>query len=844
MKRWNRKDYKNISIFILFYLFLVLFFTRGKYYYGSNIDWQNQYWVFAEYFRNLFYQTHQLIPNFAFHLGGGQNIYNFSYYGLLNPIILISYLLPQIKMIDYIMYANIFIVIVTIILFYRWILEKGYENKVNFLITFIFECAGPLIYHSHKQIVFIDYFPFLIMGLIGIDIFIKEKKPLLLILSTFLMILTSYYYSVGGTLVFVCYATYCFLKKNDVFSKKKFLIFMTKICLSIGIGILMSSVLLLPTLAALLNGRTKSVHTSLFQISMFLPSFSATSVAYSSYSLGISAIALFAIIIGFFEKKRSIQFLSIILSILIFIPVSCYLLNGTLYLNTKAFIPFIPILTLSIAECFNQMCCNEQKLNKKIFFISAAISLIIAAIAVKNLINIVFLLDIAACIFIIYISKKWNKFWILAVFLICLSTVKCYVINSGDHLLTISDEKATFSSSNTNLINAILKKDKSFYRFMNDFNDTLTFNKIYQNNYYETGEYSSLENQGYSKLYYEVFHNSRNFSNNLVLNPTKNIFFNLYMGNKYFITNHSAPVGYQLVSSNDKESIYKNADVFPLGYVTDKLMNEKSFKKLRYPYQEEALLNYAIIKGSSKGSPSASAIEKLAVKNIVSDFQYENLNYAEDKKNYKVMVPNNGGSMNVRLNNRYNILMISFHMDEQSTTDDLSVTINGIKNTLTHKNSTYQNNNYNFCYTISASTPVEALNIVFSKGLYKISNLQVYGVNYNDISNLSKKVDPFILNRKNIKGDTLSGNITVSKNGYFVLNIPYDKGFSIRVDNKIRNYEKVNAAFIGFPIEKGTHSIMIKYEAPLRKEGMFLSAFGGIAMILITIWQYKNHSRK
>ena len=52
----------------------------------------SQHIQFADYLRSLFYDTYNLLPNFAFNLGGGENIYNISYYGLFNPIILISYL--------------------------------------------------------------------------------------------------------------------------------------------------------------------------------------------------------------------------------------------------------------------------------------------------------------------------------------------------------------------------------------------------------------------------------------------------------------------------------------------------------------------------------------------------------------------------------------------------------------------------------------------------------------------------------------------------------------------------------------------------------------------------------
>ncbi len=61
---------------------------------GSQIDWISQHTVLAEYFRQRFYSTHEFFPQFASELGGGQNIYNFAYYGLYSPLVLLSYAFP------------------------------------------------------------------------------------------------------------------------------------------------------------------------------------------------------------------------------------------------------------------------------------------------------------------------------------------------------------------------------------------------------------------------------------------------------------------------------------------------------------------------------------------------------------------------------------------------------------------------------------------------------------------------------------------------------------------------------------------------------------------------------
>ena len=65
---------------------------------GSQIDWISQHTVLAEYFRQRFYSTHEFFPQFASELGGGQNIYNFAYYGLYSPLVLLSYAFPFLSM--------------------------------------------------------------------------------------------------------------------------------------------------------------------------------------------------------------------------------------------------------------------------------------------------------------------------------------------------------------------------------------------------------------------------------------------------------------------------------------------------------------------------------------------------------------------------------------------------------------------------------------------------------------------------------------------------------------------------------------------------------------------------
>ena len=91
----NKKDVLYCLLLAICFVLFVVLITKGSYIYGSTIDWSSQHTTFPEYFRTMFYKTGDLFPDFAWNIGSGQNIYNFSYYGLLSPIVLISYIFPH-----------------------------------------------------------------------------------------------------------------------------------------------------------------------------------------------------------------------------------------------------------------------------------------------------------------------------------------------------------------------------------------------------------------------------------------------------------------------------------------------------------------------------------------------------------------------------------------------------------------------------------------------------------------------------------------------------------------------------------------------------------------------------
>ena len=97
-------------------------------------------------------------------------------------------------------------------------------------------------------------------------------------------------------------------------------------------------------------------------------------------------------------------------------------------------------------------------------------------------------------------------------------------------------------------------------------------------------------------------------------------------------------------------------------------------------------------------------------------------------------------------------------------------------------------------------------------------------LDYSLIEDIEDNLDEFKI--VSYENDTIVGNIEVTNDGYFVASISYDEGFTIKVNGEEQEYELVNKAFIGFPIQEGYYEIEITYQSPWLKEGKIVSLVG------------------
>ena len=592
-----KNDIISVLTLIIISLVIVLILVNFTNFFGSKKDWLSQHIMFPDYLRKLFYDTGDFFPNFAFNLGGGQNIYNISYYGLFNPIILISYLLPFVSMMTYIEFSMIVCLIISIILMY-YFLRRRFDSKVSFVSTLLFLTAGCFIFHLHRHIMFVDYMPFLLMALIGVDKYFDKKKISLLVISIFLMILTSYYFSVVGLVCVLLYGIYRYIedKKSEKITVKAFFKDGFKYLFIMLIPVLLSCVLLLPTLYSLLDGRT-ATNKDISLLGLLIPNFDISNTLYSAYSLGLSAIFIISLIYGIVTKKREVKVISIIFSVLLVFPIFDYIFNGGMYLNGKAFISMLPLAILLISYFLKNVFNNKSTLK-----ISIIISLIITII---NLLVFVYKNEYLCLLFVvdmlllvIIISLKFKKKMILYIYLGILSLIIVIPTNFSDIFVTKEFYDTLDYEETSSKVKQVLDNDNSFYRMSDQKVKLDKSNYIYDVDYYTGSIYSSLSNSYYKDFYNNLINNEFIYRSYGMLTGNNNIFYNFYMGNKYLLNSSNNMLGYERIF----DGIYRNEDVLPIGYSTSKIMSLDEYKSLNYFEKLDAYLNYAIVDGDYSDS--------------------------------------------------------------------------------------------------------------------------------------------------------------------------------------------------------------------------------------------------
>lgn len=814
------RKYKNEIFLSLFTLTICILFVFRNGTFGSNVDWISQHSTIPDYFRQNFYATGDLFPQFAWNIGGGQNLFNFAYYGLYNPIILVSYLLPSLKMGDYLMFASLLLLVFDVLLFYKWLEMNHFTKKICLCIACTFLLAAPMIYHSWNQIMFVDYMPFELLALIGVNRYFDSGKQSMILWGTFLMILTSFYFSIGGILAIVLYGIYLSILKNQKITLKQFLLDGLQFVFPILMAILLAAFLLVPVACSLMQARTEKASIALSK--KLIPDFNIKRYFYSPYGLGLSPFALVCLLAALFFRKHAGKewILALGLLVLCSFPVFSYLLNGGLYLRNKVFIPLLPLFCFIMACYFKRLKqTSNRSLLELIPYLLVLLLIFIFQNQLKNnpgfLIFLMVEISILVVLFLLYMLFHYEKIIMIPLILTMLVINGFLQVQSPkqlrrDHYDHVTDERYT------KLVESIPTETLLNYRMEQHGipkEDFANINRILNPYQSISSIYSSSYNEDYKEFLEKTFDIEKPFRGSIMESVSRNPIFEDLMGVRFIISTDQ-PFGYQVYKNDRELRLWQNTSTRSVCYTTKDLMSEAQYKKLKFPENQIALSQSAVVKDNTlKEQPLKGNLQKIDL-----DLPLKPVRHS------RIKLPSH---------NTGDLLFLQFEVKNLSPKEDVSITIEKTRNKLSASSHLYYNKNTVFTYVFGLDQYQKDIEIIHTSGNYQIKNVKSYLYSPKAEDEDQKNFDEAQILSKD--GSSLEAISSSGNSDYFVTSIPYDENFKAFVDDKPVQIEKVNTAFLGFKIEKGDHMVRLVYQAPGAKAGRMISL---ITLLFLTFFYF------
>lgn len=822
--------------------------------FGSEGDWFCQHAAVAEQYRQSFYDTANLFPDWL-PLGGGSNSYDFSYYGFLRPDVLISYLLPGVPMTSIISWYAILELAAGTVLCYFWMRRHVSLPLIAFSGAALYSCAS-CFYHAHRQIMFVNYMPFLILALWGIESLVKTKSIRLLTISLFLVCIHSYYFAPAALIV--CSVYFLSLLLGQTAGTGARWDHICRFAASAGLALGMASILLIPTgldlLSTVKDAGTPATLQKIFSLS---PGFAG--LLYQPYSCGLTILCLYTLLLSI--RRKSTRVLSIFLFLCLTINTFPYLLSGLLYVRYKVLIPLVPLLLLLCVKTLEALFLEREKHS----LLLGAACLAPAAFSEYSLGILADCLWMFVSFLLIILGKKFmlrktsgkplqEPFCLMQkalplCLLLCVPAV-CLSICLGqkEEYISVSDNRQEpFGQQDFSKIS--MNPDYRFECLTEPYANTNTQSVP---GIGRTSMYSSVTDSHYASFYYNTMRNPIRIRNRVALMTDANPFFSYFMGIRYILAKPDAlPLGYiPLLETEDSSVLAENPQVLPIAYTSAALMSQEEFEKLSFPYTLEALTRYTIVPNlQQSGAPTAEDFLKTSRITPVSDQEFHLETSVNDRIDAQKAVKL---TISIPKAVRTRILILSAEVVSPQK-KEVTVDINQSRNKLSGKSAPYPNHNDTFTWIVSSNDIMDDLTVTLSPGDYNLTHWKIWSMDTEDWGNHSAAPLEQKDGRESSAPRTgfhrfpdvcgsllVQGKAKLGQSGFLVTSLPYRQGYKAYVNGTETDVISINQTFAGFPLHKGTYEISIYYSPPGKIISIWISL---TSLLLFLLWELRHGAR-
>lgn len=822
-----------IPIVVLGFIYIIRCQLRGATFFIS--DSYGQYLPLFSYFKDVIDSKQSLMYSFSKGIGGSM-FGTYAYY-LASPLNFLIIFFSKSNL--YIFFAFIIILKIGLssLFMYIYVDKRKIKQPLKLIVSICYALmAYNINYYFH--VMWLDGIFLAPLLLLGIEKLIDQNKSLLYGIVLFLAILSNYY--IGFMLcIFSClyFSYYLFINYNKK-GKKYIFDRIKKFIITSFLAGMATMILILPALLELLSiSRTNISIDNKFKILEFLSKGYIASNnyenilnnSYVNWYTGI--IILLGSLLYIFNKKIPLKekIASLIIILIFFLSFKINFLNIIWhgfsvpncfnYRYSFLFSLFLILLFIRNFEKYNEI----KKENYLILLLIIAIISLIVILQNYNWINYIFVW-ISVFLFIIYYlllkqlysskNKKDIKIIELLLPLLVISEL------SFNILLIYRDNDFSYINDYNEFLNrgniAYNNKDDFYrmeYTMINTSNDSLGLNYRGITTFlstFDTDVINFMINNGYS------------YKNNTITNNNNNtIIMDSLLGVK------------RIYTPKDYSTIYKKIDEYQCSTLNG-IFYELGKTKCGI-YDNKNALNFGYM---------INYDEKRYLKEINSNktnvFENQNslLNNMLNKdekyfKSYKIK-PIKIDKYKYKLNDENTIYLYMYVYSEKKDFN-ISVYINDKKVTdLTYNDLGIQK--------IKNEWKNQEITLTFDvKGDAQIFTAPLlYYLDQETLENDLKTLKENEFKLKKVSNTYINGTIDVKDdNKVLFTSIPYDKGWTVKVDGKKVKVQKLYNTFLGVKLKEGKHKVEFEYSTPGLKLGTSISIISIVLMIL-----YLKHEKE
>jgi uncharacterized membrane protein YfhO len=837
-----------------------------------------------------------VIPLWDFSLGYGSDIATtLHYYAFGDPLNLLSVFVPDGG--TECLYAALIVVRIYLagLCFSLFCSKMGLGRVPTLAGALAYAFCGWVIFAGVRHPYFLNpliYFPLL---LLGFEKVFRKESPVLLMVAVFVSCISNFYFFYMLIIGTVIYALLRFFSTPCRHRLRAFGTLFARSCLYVTVGILMAAFVLLPVLAFFLDtdrSSTSVLYDPLFELDSYLRyilSFATPVVVENWSALGFSGPVILGVFVLFATRGNyPLKIIFIVAIAGLMLPAVGSFFNGFSYATHRWSWMIALIVCFVFAKVWpqlTQMRGRSYGIMVGMLLAYSAICLLVCQYGDVGNIDIIgpavafsLVLAFAAAALIPLAQRVSIRYSepILSVLLIGLLVVgiagntffkydvqgyaSAYVKRGDVHSLIYDDVSKDLAK--------LEKRDPGFSRY--EYPGKGLYNNAAILGSHRTQYYWSLGSDSISKFFTQMGLSSRATAYGYS-SVERRAFLDALLDVEFYAgRSGSEPYGFTLIEGDDDLSegetrLFQNSNALPLGFTYEKAIAQSEYEAMLPQQRQEAVLQGIVlsddfIEKSGVSRLAANAIDFTSVQ-VPYDLQYgkgvesaDGLTFAVTKAGAEITLSFKGvgesetycAFRGASFEPRPTGGMLSSHWGAQESKVELSAE-NGQNTTLKLVSPYYKwrTGQEDFLANVGYSEePLSSMTIKFPvKGTYSFEDIAVVCQPMGQLPERVNLLREDYLTEEEFGANYVGGTIELDSPKILCLSIPYDKGWSAKVDGEPAEVLQANTMFSAIALDAGSHHVEFVYETYGLKLGQ-LCTVAGFALFMGIIVVRRLRSRR